>query len=85
MCAFVWKRVRPQITPRASGRQRGAKRPEKAGTITQPSLSGTLAASSSTSAAYSISPRLSRSHCTSAPVTAIEPSSMYAGGSSPSR
>ena len=51
MCAFVWKRVRPQITPRASERQRGAKRPEKAGTITQPSLSGTLAASASTSAA----------------------------------
>ena len=23
-CALVWKRVRPQITPRASGRQRGA-------------------------------------------------------------
>ena len=76
MCALVSNRVSPQITPRASGRQCGAKRPENAGTITQPPLSGTLAASASISAAVPIMPRLSRSHCTSAPATATEPSSM---------
>ncbi|SLJ82395.1 Uncharacterised protein [Mycobacteroides abscessus subsp. abscessus] len=32
-CALVTNRVRPAITPRASGRQRGANRPEKAGTM----------------------------------------------------
>jgi len=40
-----------------------------------PPLSSTVRASASMSAALSIRPRLSRSHCTSDPVTAIEPSS----------
>ena len=40
-----------------------------------PPLSSTLRASSSTSAAFEITPRRSRSHWISAPVTAIEPSS----------
>ena len=31
-CALVWNLVSPTITPRASGRHRGASRPEKAGT-----------------------------------------------------
>ena len=63
------------MTPRASFFQYGANRPEKAGTKYTPPLSSTVAASASTSAEDVISPRLSRSHWTSAPVIAIEPSS----------
>ena len=42
-------------------------------------MSSTVLASVSISGADLISPRLSRSHCTSEPVTAIEPSSAYTG------
>ena len=76
MCPAVTNRVSPAITPRASLRQYGANRPEKAGTKYTPPLSSTVSASSSTSGEASIIFRLSRSHCTSAPVIAIEPSSM---------
>ena len=41
MCALVTYRVRPAITPRASERQYGANRPEKAGTKYAPPLSST--------------------------------------------
>ncbi len=47
------------------------------------SLSGTLSASALIPSAVWIRPRLSRSHCTSAPVTAIEPSSAYTGADAP--
>lgn len=63
------------MTPRASGRQRGANSPENAGTMYAPPLSSTDLAASSTSAADEIIPRLSRNHWISDPVTAIEPSS----------
>ena len=62
------------MTPRASLFQYGANRPEKAGTKYTPPLSSTVLASASTSAEDVISPMLSRSHWTSAPVIAIEPS-----------
>src|SRR5918996_6006123 len=83
MCPLLTYRVRPAITPRASLRQYGANRPENAGTKYAPPLSSTVAASASMSADFSIMPRLSRSHCTSAPVMAIDPSSMYTAGWSP--
>ena len=67
-------RVMPTIAPRASPRQYGANRPENAGTKYIPPLSSTVAASASTSSDFAIRPRLSRSHCTNAPVMAIEPS-----------
>ena len=76
-------RVRPAITPLASLRQYGAKRPENAGTKYTPPLSPTVLARSSTSSEEEISPMLSRSHCTNAPVIAIDPSSMYIAGWSP--
>ena len=69
-------RVSPAITPRASLRQYGAKSPENAGTKYTPPLSSTVLARSSTPSEDEISPMLSRSHCTNAPVIAIEPSSM---------
>ncbi len=75
------KRVRPTITPRASGRQYGANRPEKAGTKYTPPLSGTPPARASISEAAEMSPRLSRSHCTPAPAMATDPSRAYAAGS----
>src|SRR5690242_14805137 len=74
-CALVTYRVNPTIAPRASLRQYGANRPEKAGTTYAPPLSSTVRASASTSDALEIRPRLSRSHWISDPVTAIEPSS----------
>ena len=76
-------RVRPANTPRASDFQYGANRPENAGTMYIPPLSSTVLASSSTSAEFSIIPRLSRSHCTSAPVMAIEPSRANTASASP--
>ncbi len=75
MWPWLTKRVRPTIAPRASLRQYGANRPENAGTKYTPPLSSTVIASSSTSGAALMSFRLSRSHCTRAPVIAIEPSS----------
>ncbi len=71
---LVTYRVRPAITPRASERQYGANRPEKAGTKYAPPLSSTVLARVSISAAVEMMPSWSRSHCTSEPVTAIEPS-----------
>ena len=71
------------MTPRASDCQYGANRPENAGTKYTPPLSSTVCASSSTSGAALIIPRLSRSHCTSAPVIAIEPSRQYTAAWSP--
>ena len=73
-CARVVPRVMPAMSPRASGRQWGAPSPASAGTITTPPLSGTEAASASTSADRSMMPRPSRSHCTSAPATKALPS-----------
>ena len=70
------------MAPRASGRQCGANSPENAGTKYAPPLSSTVRANSSISSAAEISPRLSRSHWTSEPVTAIEPSSAYTGSAS---
>ena len=73
-CALVWKRDRPTIAPRASARQYGANRPEKAGTKYTPAVSVTCAARVSLSAAPLMMPSWSRSHWTAAPVTAMEPS-----------
>ena len=61
MCPRVAYRVSPAMTPRASLRQCGANRPEKAGTNTTSPLSGTDRASASTSDASAMIPRLSRS------------------------
>ena len=49
MCATLLPRVSPTIVPRASGCQYGAPSPVKAGTNITPPLSGTDAASCSTS------------------------------------
>ena len=46
-------------------------------------MSSTVLASSSISGALEMMPRLSRSHCTSEPVTAMEPSRAYTAGASP--
>ena len=81
-CALVENCVRPTHTPRASERHLGANRPLNAGTKYTPPVSGTDAASASTSDARSITPRLSRNHCTPAPAMATEPSSAYAGAAS---
>ena len=78
------KRVSPTIAPRASGRQYGANSPENAGTKYAPPLSSTERASCLDLGRVEISFRLSRSHCTSEPVTAIDPSSAYTGSASPS-
>ena len=75
MCPALTYRVRPANTPRALDFQYGANSPLNAGTMYRPPLSSTDLASSSTSGAALISLRLSRSHCTSAPVIAIDPSS----------
>lgn len=74
MCALVTYLVRPAMTPRASERQYGANRPENAGTKYAPPLSSTERARVSISAADLIRPIWSRIHCTSEPVTAMEPS-----------
>ena len=50
MCARVVPRDRPTIVPRAYASQCGLPRPAKAGTRYTPPVSGTLAASASTSA-----------------------------------
>ena len=71
--------MRPTHTPRASERHLGANKPLNAGTKYTPPVSGTVAASASTSDARSITPRLSRNHCTPAPAMATEPSNAYAG------
>ena len=75
MWPLFTNRVSPTSAPRASDRQYGANRPENAGTKYAPPLSSTVFASASISSRRVIMPRLSRSHCTSGPVTAIEPSS----------
>ena len=62
------------MAPRASERQYGANRPEKAGTKYTPPLSSTVRASVSLSAASVMIFIWSRSHCTAEPVTAMEPS-----------
>ena len=77
------KRDSPTIAPRASDRQYGANSPENAGTKYTPPLSVTGPASASLSLALEMMPSWSRSHCTAEPVTAMEPSSAYTGGSSP--
>ena len=68
-------RVSPTIVPRAYGSQYGAPRPTNAGTKYTPPVSGTDSASRSVSAAFAISPRPSRSHCTAAPAMNTLPSS----------
>jgi hypothetical protein len=74
-CARVVPRVMPTIAPRACGSQCGAPMPVSAGTNTTSPESGTVRASPSISAAESMRPSPSRSHCTAAPVTKIAPSS----------
>jgi len=76
-CPAVVPRVIPAISPRAYGSQCGAPSPANAGTRYTPPLSGTLAASASTSAAVRISPSPSRSHCTTAPPMKTLPSIAY--------
>ena len=49
MCARVVPRVRPTMVPRAYASQCGAPKPANAGTRNTPPVSGTLAASASTS------------------------------------
>ena len=75
MWARVVPRVIPMIRPRACGSQCGAPSPVSAGTKTTPSVSGTVAAIASVSAADPTICSPSRSHCTAAPVTKIAPSS----------
>ena len=65
------------MAPLAYMSQYGAKRPEKAGTKNAPPESSTSEAIASVSAALLMIFRLSRSHCTAAPVIAMEPSSAY--------
>ena len=62
ICRLSTNRVNPTITPRASGRHRGANSPENAGTITTPPLSSTWLANVSDSAAVLNMPSWSRSH-----------------------
>ena len=76
-CARVDPRVRPNIAPRAYGSKWGEPRPVNAGTNTTPSGSATLAAIGPASDAASMRPSPSRSHCTAAPVTKIDPSIAY--------
>ena len=75
MWPAVAYRVSPAITPRASLRQYGAYSPENAGTKYTSPLSGTAPPAPRLRADVRMMPRLSRSHCTSAPVMAIDPSS----------
>ena len=75
MWAPLLPRLRPSTVPRAAASQYGAPSPVKAGTSTTPPLSGTLAASASTSAAFFTRPSASRSHCTTAPPMNTLPSS----------
>ncbi len=70
------------MVPRAYGSQCGVPSPVNAGTKAMPPLSGTDAASASTAGAESMIPRLSRSHCTAAPVMKMLPSSAYCSGCS---
>ena len=78
--------VSPTHTPRASGRHRGANKPENAGTKYTPPTSGTDDANGSTSEADFMTPRLSLSHWTPAPAIATLPSNAYTGlASLPSR
>ena len=63
----------PRSAPRASGCQYGARSPEKAGTKTTPPLEETVDANSSTSLAEEMMPKLSRSHDTARPATAMAP------------
>ena len=75
MWARVVPRVMPRMVPRACGSQWGAPRPVSAGTKTTPSVSSTVRATASVSAALPTIWSPSRSHCTAAPVTKIAPSS----------
>ncbi len=72
--ARVTPRVMPTTTPRAYGSHQGVPSPVKAGTTNVPLESVTDAASGPISAELSMRPSPSRSHCTAAPVTKIEPS-----------
>src|SRR5919197_3146588 len=76
-CAFVVPRVIPMMVPRAYGSQCGAPSPTRAGTKYTSPVFGTDSASGPTSDACSMIPNPSRSHCTAAPVTKIEPSNAY--------
>src|SRR5688572_32315839 len=78
-CARPVPRVRPTIVPRALASQCGAPSPTSAGTKYTPPVFSTLRASGSVSAAASMIPRPSRSHCTAAPAMKIDASSAYAG------
>ena len=76
----VWKRESPTIAPRASGRQYGANRPEKAGTKERAAGVGDASVPAPRlSAAWPRIPSWSRSHWIAEPVTAMEPSRAYTG------
>src|ERR1017187_3929168 len=77
MCPGFVSRRSPISIPAACASQWGAPRPTNAGTNTTPPVSGTEAASASTSPDELISLSLSRSHCTTAPPIKILPSSAY--------
>jgi len=68
------------MAPLALSSQRGARRPEKAGTKYTPPVSGTDAASSLACSGPSIMHRLSRSHEMPRPATATAPESSGCGG-----
>ena len=74
MWARVVARDSPMISPLAEGSQSGEPRPVRAGTSTTPPLSATLLASGSTSLAFWMIPRPSRSQLTIAPAMKTEPS-----------
>ena len=74
MWPAVVPRVMPTIVPRAYWSQCGAPSPANAGTRYTPPLSGTVAASASTSSADAMIPSPSRSHCTTAPPMKTLPS-----------
>ena len=76
-CARVVPRVSPTRAPRAPGSHHGEPRPVSAGTNTTPPVSGTPAAIAAASPDVESRPRPSRSHCSAAPVTKIDPSSAY--------
>jgi hypothetical protein len=72
--ARVVPRVSPNRAPRTSGRQYGAPRPTKAGTITTPPVSRTRRAIASLSPALAITWSPSRNHCIAAPAMNTLPS-----------
>src|SRR6266550_7317674 len=79
--ARVVPRVKPRIVPRAYGSHHGAPSPVRAGTKYTPPESGTDSAMGPASDDVRRTLMPSRSHCSAAPVTKIDPSSAYVGRS----